>query len=106
MTLLCGVILAAIVTLRGNLGSQYGFDFRGIWRAAGTGAALMVGLAVLVAGCTVASNCLTNFRAYATVLAGYTAGIIASGAINAPDQVFFIAMARTACILLGIASSI
>ena len=66
----------------------------------------VLGLAVLVAGCTVASNCLTNFRAYATVLAGYTAGIIASGAINAPDQVFFIAMARTSCILLGITCSI
>jgi uncharacterized membrane protein YccC len=63
-------------------------------------------LALLVGGCTVASNVLTNFRAYATVLAGYTAGIVASDAINAPDQVFFIGMARAACILIGIASSI
>src|SRR5476649_29772 len=66
----------------------------------------VLGLAVLVGGCTVASNALTNFRAYATVLAAYTSGLIASGAINAPDQVFFIAMARTSCILTGIASSI
>jgi uncharacterized membrane protein YccC len=66
----------------------------------------VLGLAVLVGGCTVASNALTNFRAYATVLAAYTGGLIASGAINAPDQVFFIAMARTSCILTGIASSI
>ena len=66
----------------------------------------VLGLAVLVGGCTVASNTLTNFRAYANVLAGYSAGLIASGAIDAPDQVFFIGMARTACILTGIACSV
>jgi uncharacterized membrane protein YccC len=66
----------------------------------------VLALALLIGGCTVASNILTNFRAYATVLAGYTAGIIASDAINAPDQVFFIAMARAAAILVGIACGI
>lgn len=66
----------------------------------------VLALALIVAGCTVASNILTNFRAYATVLAAYTAGIIASDAINTPDQVFFIAMARGSCILIGIASAI
>jgi uncharacterized membrane protein YccC len=66
----------------------------------------VVALALLVGGCTVVSNVLTNFRAYSTVLAAYTAGIISSGAINAPDQVFFVGMARAACILIGIASSI
>jgi uncharacterized membrane protein YccC len=66
----------------------------------------VLALALLVGGCTVASNVLTNFRAYATVLAAYTAGIVASGAINAPDQVFFIGMARAACILTGIACSV
>jgi len=66
----------------------------------------VLGLALLVGGCTVASNALTNFRAYGTVLAGYTAGIISSGAINAPDQVFFIGMARASAILTGIACSI
>ncbi len=66
----------------------------------------VLGLALLVGGCTVASNLLTNFRAYATVLAAYSSGLIASGAINAPDQVFFIAMARTACILTGIGCAI
>jgi uncharacterized membrane protein YccC len=63
-------------------------------------------LAVIVAGCTVASNVLTNFRGYATVLAGYTAGIVASDAINDPNQIFFIAMARASCILIGIASAV
>lgn len=66
----------------------------------------VLALALLVGGCTVASNVLTNFRAYATVLAAYTAAIVATGAINAPNQVFFIAMARASCILIGIASSI
>jgi uncharacterized membrane protein YccC len=66
----------------------------------------VLALALIVAGCTVASNILTNFRAYATVLAAYTAGIIASDAINTPDQIFFIAMARASCILIGIASAI
>ena len=66
----------------------------------------VLGLATVVGGCTIASNTLTNFRAYATVLAGYTSGLIASGAIDAPDQVFFIAMARASCILTGIACSI
>lgn len=66
----------------------------------------VLALALLVGGCTVASNILTNFRAYGTVLAGYTSGLIASGAINTPDQVFFIAMARAAAILLGIACAI
>src|SRR5476649_890412 len=66
----------------------------------------VLALALLVAGCTVASNALTNFRAYATALAAYTAGIVAAGAINAPDQVFFIAMARASCILIGIACAV
>jgi uncharacterized membrane protein YccC len=66
----------------------------------------VLALGLLVGGCTVASSLLTNFRAYGTVLAGYTAGIVASGAINAPDQVFFIGMARASAILTGIACSI
>lgn len=61
----------------------------------------VLALALLVGGSTVASNVLTNFRAYGTVLMGYTAGIVAAGAINAPDQVFYIGMARAAAILTG-----
>jgi uncharacterized membrane protein YccC len=66
----------------------------------------VLGLALLVAASTVASNTLTNFRAYGTVLVGYTAGIVAAGAISAPDQVFFIGMARGAAILTGVSCSI
>jgi uncharacterized membrane protein YccC len=61
----------------------------------------VLGLALLVAASTVASNILTNFRAYGTVLVGYTAGIVAAGAINSPNQVFYIGMARAAAILTG-----
>jgi uncharacterized membrane protein YccC len=66
----------------------------------------VLALALLVAASTVASNILTNFRAYGTVLIGYTAGIVAAGAISAPDHVFFIGMARGAAILTGVGCSI
>ena len=65
----------------------------------------VLALAGLVAASTVASNILTNFRAYGTVLIGYTAGIVAAGAINTPDQVFFIGMARAAAGIRGAPSS-
>lgn len=58
-------------------------------------------LALLVGGCTVISNLVTNNRAYGTALIAYTAGIVASDAINAPDRVFHLAMARGAAILVG-----
>src|SRR5271155_992444 len=66
----------------------------------------VLALALLVAASTVASNLLTNFRAYGAVLVGYTAGIVAAGAINTPDQVFFIGTARAAAILTGAGCSI
>jgi uncharacterized membrane protein YccC len=66
----------------------------------------VLALALLVGASTVASNILTNFRAYGAVLIGYTAGIVAAGAINTPDQVFFIGMARGAAILTGVGCTI
>jgi uncharacterized membrane protein YccC len=63
----------------------------------------VIALALLVGGCTVLSNTLTNNRAYATVLTGYTAAIVASDAINDPNQVFFLATARGSAILVGVA---
>jgi len=96
---------------------------KGIYRFAGTiaGAVIAVilianfsqapelfvlALAVVVAGCTVLSNILTNNRAYATVLTGYTAAIVAADAINEPNHVFLIAMARGAAILVGVSCGI
>ncbi len=66
----------------------------------------VLALALVVAACTVMSNLLTNFRAYATVLTGYTAGIVAADAINNPGEVWYIALSRTSCILIGIASAV
>ena len=66
----------------------------------------VLALALLVAASTVASNVLTNFRAYGTVLVGYTAGIVAAGAISDPSQVFFIGLARGAAILTGVACTL
>ena len=66
----------------------------------------VLALALLVAGCTVACNLLTNFRVYGAALTAYTAGIVAAGAINTPDQVFFIAIARASATLVGIACAI
>ena len=66
----------------------------------------VLGLATLVGASTVASNMLTNFRGYGAVLVGYTAGIVAAGAIDAPDQVFFLGTARGAAILTGAACAI
>jgi uncharacterized membrane protein YccC len=66
----------------------------------------VLALATLVAAVTVASNILTNFRAYGTVLIGYTSGLVAAGAIDTPNQVFFIGMARAAAILTGVACTV
>ena len=66
----------------------------------------ILALALLVGGCTMASNALTNFRAYATVLAAYTTGIVAADAIASPTEVWFIALSRGSAILIGIASAV
>ncbi len=66
----------------------------------------ILALALWIGACTVASNLLRNFRAYGAVLAGYTAGVIALGAYAAPNQVFYIAMARGSATILGIACAV
>ena len=66
----------------------------------------VLALALLVGGCTVLANILTNNRAYAAVLAGYTAAIVASDAIASPSDVFTIALARGAAISVGVACGI
>ena len=65
----------------------------------------IVALALWIGVCTLASNLLRNFSAYGTVLAGYTAAIVSLGAYDNPNQVFYIAMARGAATLIGIACS-
>jgi uncharacterized membrane protein YccC len=59
-------------------------------------------LAFWVATCTLVSNLLRNFRAYAFVLAGYTTAIIALPTIPNPNHIFDAAMARGSCTIIGI----
>ncbi|ASL47841.1 p-hydroxybenzoic acid efflux pump subunit AaeB [Burkholderia sp. AD24] len=59
-------------------------------------------LAMWIGICTGVATLLRNFRAYAAVLAGYTAAIIAVAAVSAPLHAFDIALARTLYVMLGI----
>jgi len=59
-------------------------------------------LALWVATCTLCANLMRNFRAYASVLAGYTTAIVALPTIPHPDQIFNVAMARGSCTIIGI----
>ena len=65
----------------------------------------ILALALWIGACTVVSNLLRNFRAYAFVLAGYTAAIVSFAAYSAPNSVFDIAMARGAATIIGILCS-
>ncbi len=66
----------------------------------------ILALALLMGGCTLASNLLRNFRSYATVLAGYTAAIISLPTVSNPNHIFDLAMARGSCTILGIICAI
>lgn len=63
---------------------------------------LFLALAVWVAICTGGSALMRNARSYGFVLAGYTACMIALPAIDAPMDVFNLAVARVTEISLGI----
>jgi uncharacterized membrane protein YccC len=62
----------------------------------------VLALATWIGVCTGVAALLRNFRAYAAVLAGYTAAIIAVDAVVAPSHTFDIAVARFLYIVLGI----
>ena len=62
----------------------------------------ILALGLWIGTCTLASNLLRNFRAYGTVLAGYTAAIISLGSYESPNGVFDIAMARGSATIIGI----
>ncbi len=59
-------------------------------------------LATWIGCCTCASNLLRNYRAYAAIMAGFTAVIIATGAIAHPENILQIALSRCAATLTGI----
>ena len=96
---------------------------RGFWRIVGVliGAAMGVLLTALfsqapelfilsfalwVGVCTAAATILTNFRGFAAVSAGLICAVVALEAYGIPNQVFNIAMARSAAAIIGIACSI
>ncbi|KAA1016199.1 FUSC family protein [Paraburkholderia panacisoli] len=62
----------------------------------------VLALATWIGVCTGVATSSRNFRAYAGVLAGYTAAIIAVSAVSAPLHAFNIAVARFLYIVLGI----
>lgn len=62
----------------------------------------ILAVALWVGLCTAVATLLRNFRAYAAVLAGYTAPLIGMSAILAPDRTFDIAIARVAAITVGV----
>ncbi|RKU05412.1 FUSC family protein [Burkholderia sp. Nafp2/4-1b] len=62
----------------------------------------LTALAVWIGLCAGVATFLRNFRAYAAVLAGYTAAIIAMDAASAPLHAFDIATARFLYVVVGI----
>ncbi len=66
----------------------------------------IIALAAVMGIATLIANLLTNFRAFAAVLAGYTAAIVSLGAYNSPERVFDVAMARGAAILVAIGCAV
>jgi len=66
----------------------------------------ILGLALWVGGCTLCANLMTNFRAYASVLAGYTTAIVALPTIPHPNHIFDVAMARGSCTIIGIVCAV
>ena len=62
----------------------------------------VLALAAWIGLCTGVATSSRNFRAYAGVLAGYTAAIIAVSAVSAPFHAFDIAVARCLYVTLGI----
>ena len=95
---------------------------RGFWRVVGVliGAVMGVVLTALfpqapelfilafalwIGACTVAATLLTNFRGFAAVSAGLITAVVALEAYGIPNQVFTIALARSAAAIIGIFSS-
>ncbi len=66
----------------------------------------IIALAAVMGIATLIANLLTNFRAFAAVLAGYTAAIVSLGAYNSPEKIFDVAMARGAAILVAIGCAV
>jgi uncharacterized membrane protein YccC len=66
---------------------------------------LVLGIAIWIGFCAWAGNLLRNFLSYATILAGYSAAMIALLEIGHADQVLALAGDRMATISVGVAMS-
>jgi uncharacterized membrane protein YccC len=62
----------------------------------------ILGFSVWLGLCTFLASLLRYFRSYGAVLAGYTIALIALAAVQNPDNVFHLAMARIAVVSLGV----
>jgi uncharacterized membrane protein YccC len=95
---------------------------KSVWRVLGTivGAAAMVtlvaafpqepilfmaGVSVWLGIFTFIASLLRYFRAYGAVLAGFTISLIAFGAVEHPETIFNLALARVAAVTLGVLSA-
>lgn len=63
-------------------------------------------LSLWLAGCAAWAPLVSSYRAYGAVLAGYTCAIISLSAVDHPDHIFHLAVARVSCIFIGMASAI
>jgi uncharacterized membrane protein YccC len=85
---------------------------KGFWRVVGTAigaaaATLLMALfaqapALFLGACVAVAALLRYFRSYAAVLSGYTVALVGFGAIDDPNHVFDLAMARLAVVCVGI----
>jgi uncharacterized membrane protein YccC len=62
----------------------------------------LISFAIWLGLCTFLASLLRYFRSYGAVLAGYTIALIALAAVQDPENVFHLAMARIAVVSLGV----
>jgi uncharacterized membrane protein YccC len=67
---------------------------------------LLFFLALWLAACAASATFVSRYRAYGTVLAGYTCAIITLSAVDHPDMIFRLVTTRVACIFIGMASAV
>jgi uncharacterized membrane protein YccC len=65
----------------------------------------LLGVSVWLGIFTFVASLLRHFRAYGAVLAGYTVGLIAFGALDHPDTILNLALARAAVVTIGVLSA-
>lgn len=110
-------VWAASQPVRGQLLEKGLFRFAGtvIGTVAGVGlilamqlhpALLVIGLALWVGLCTGIANLLRGFFAYGTVLAGYTAAMVALLDVGHPETVWALGADRMATVLVGVLAAL